>query len=141
MTPEAQRIAIAEACGVKWKRSAYRFYYQGSSKWPIHSTGYDTRKEAGEASQHFENDGYTVSPIQEYEVLSHLPAYTEDLNAMHEAEEMLTDEQHEAFRKHLQAIAARGGSLLGDATRRRYVSAPASERAEAFLRARNLWKP
>lgn len=52
------------------------------------------------------------------------PRYTSDLNAMHEAEESLTDRQHRFFRGHLY------GSGMND---RRICSATARQRAEAFL--------
>ncbi len=63
MTPEAQRIAIAEACGWKKVKSS-----QGSP-WGISAA------------------------FPEYEYIHQLPNYLNCLNAMHEAEKMLTDEQ------------------------------------------------
>ena len=91
MTPESQRIAIAEACGL---------------------TGY----------------------------LHSLPDYLSDINAMNEAEKMLTDAQYIYFAAELNACwfhdnpqtDKRVGIL-------RSASATAAQRAEAFLRTLNLW--
>jgi hypothetical protein len=55
-------------------------------------------------------------------------SYLEDLNAMHEAERFLDDEELDAYCDQL------GGSLQS------CVSAPADSRAEAFLIVKGLWK-
>ena len=64
-----------------------------------------------------------------------LPDYLNDLNAMHEAEKILTDDQHITYRNIL-------ANVIGDVTFfcRKYTSATAAQRAEAFLRTLNLWK-
>jgi hypothetical protein len=81
MSPEAQRIAIAEACG--WTR-----YFPEST----------------------------------------LPDYLSDLNAMHEAEKVLTPEQGWEYAQNLVVDGGRGWF------------ATAAQRAEAFLRTLNLWE-
>lgn len=91
MTPEQQRIAIAEACG--WWIS------ESLSIW-----------------QHKTKDG---AP----------PDYLNDLNAMHEAEKVLTTAQATTMSQYLHR---RLGMLWGFAT--------ASQRAEAFLRTMGKWK-
>ena len=60
-----------------------------------------------------------------------LPEYLEDLNAMHDAEETLTEEQYSKY----------GWILLGDGEIECYefLGAPAAQRAEAFLKSLNLW--
>ena len=74
MTPQAQRIAIAEACG--WTKInvplGQNWGQDGSGKqwWYVHQ----------------------------------LPDYLSDLNAMHSAEWAITDEQHAAFRMHLRDL-------------------------------------
>lgn len=87
MTPEAQRIAIAEACG--WKPKGHYW------KRPQHKTG---------------------------DALRMLPDFLNDLNAMHEAEKVLKDEQLSEYIE--QWIEWNSTAAL---------------RAEAFLRTLNLW--
>lgn len=68
MTPEQQRIAIAEYCG--WKDETYNF-----SAW-------------------FKYDKDNFEPIAES---SSPPDYLNDLNAMHEAEKVLNKELFEVY--------------------------------------------
>lgn len=68
MTPEAQRIAIAEACG--WKFSPH---------WTL--SGQDC----------YEHPSHDPKPV------SQLPNYPNDLNAMHEAEMTLNWNEQESF--------------------------------------------
>lgn len=75
MTPEAQRIAIAEACG--WKKA-------------------EKPKNLGW--------GESAPPNQWYFV-HHLPNYHSDLNSMHEAEKVLTLDQRHIYWQHLQRIS------------------------------------
>ena len=106
MTPEEQRIAIAEACG--WKPTT-------------------------DGGIHWDSEGKpVVSP----------PDYINDLNAMHEAEKVLTDEQ--AW-KQIQIIVsykqhAGGFPVLSRSESVRLHSATAAQRAEAFLRTIGKWK-
>jgi hypothetical protein len=62
-----------------------------------------------------------------------LPDYLNDLNAMHEAENVLTNEQWWLFVEFLTEIRGGGVALC--------ISATAAQRAEAFLKTLNLWKP
>lgn len=67
--------------------------------------------------------------------LEAIPDYCKDLNAMHEAEKMLTEIQCAFHRQNLQEI-------ITDIPASMYVwHATARQRAEAFLRTINLWKP
>ncbi len=113
MSPEAQRIAIAEACG--WRRipadnvgAAGRLFY-GDVWW-----------------RDAENNTIACA--------DHLPDYLNDLNAMHEAEKVLRTPADNvsaamaADRMHAYV------ELLGYA-----IDATAAQRAEAFLRTLNLW--
>lgn len=68
-----------------------------------------------------------------------LPDYCKDLNAMHEAENKLSNQQHRKFRKHLNYILFERGMTISCATRK-LVSATARQRAEAFLLTFNKWK-
>ena len=91
MTPEAQRIAIAEACGtMRWS--------------------YALPKKCVAAS---------------------VPKYTEDLNAMHEAEKVLTSSQMAPYVDSLQEMNERWATP---------AFATAAQRAEAFLRTIEKWE-
>jgi hypothetical protein len=104
MSPEAQQIAIAEACG--WK-------------------------------PHYSNNGFGEHPVYAPQQMIRIPDYLNDLNAMHEAEKVLTRKQVSHY-----------GELLSESANRTYdypasylvATATAAQRAEAFLRTLNLWK-
>ncbi len=106
MTPEAQRIAIAEACG--WKNVD-----AGSGRvWGV------TTRHKGTPS--------------EFDVCVDVPNYPFDLNAMHEAEKVLTYEQGGKMTLWIQRMTCAGyGPQL---------FATASQRAEAFLRTIGKWE-
>lgn len=70
-----------------------------------------------------------------------LPNYAGDLNAMHEAEKTLTDDQHRTFRSILFTAAYNCGTAnTNDAAERQRISATAAQRAEAFCKVKGLWK-
>lgn len=159
MTPEAQRIAIAEACGWKWMRRMAELGepagYNNSSVWlfsPGHLEGVDCqtvpvgRFERCDKPEN--NNGFAYGA----------PNYLTDLNAMYEAEKVLTN--HPTDKP--------GSSKANDHARMRYIAtlgkivgvrlvnheglttyahheeaklvhATAAQRAEAFLRTLNLW--
>lgn len=108
MTPEAQRIAIAEACGYK----------------PTKSTG-------------LVMDGWSKG--EGWLSYHDLPDYLNDLNAMHEAEKMLTDAQTAPYYGHLYSIVWRGQPITYSVSYA-ICHATAAQRAEAFLRTLNLWR-
>ena len=62
-----------------------------------------------------------------------IPDYCNDLNAMHEAEKVLTDDEAYAYSRALQEITR--SVIIGSAV----ISATAAQRAEAFLKTLNLW--
>lgn len=98
MTPEAQRIAIAEACG--WERAVQASYWIDPK------------------------DGVVCArPLD----------YLNDLNAMHEAEKVLTQGQKTQYIYHLQTLC--GGQQFGD-----NYFATAVQRAEAFLKSIGKWE-
>jgi len=106
MTPEAQRVAIAEACG--W------------------STG------AASAS-HRTQDG-----VRRYLDAINTPNFPNDLNAMHEAEKVLTaDDQLSDYGRHLLSITKDWRPYWGPT---RVAHATAAQRAEAFLRTIGKWE-
>jgi hypothetical protein len=100
MTPEKQRIAIAEACG------------------------------------HIVTDHALFTPDRWkvwYDDVKHLiPDYLNDLNAMHEAEKVLTYPQGGKMTRWIERMTCGGyGPQL---------FATAAQRAEAFLRTLNRWE-
>ena len=66
-----------------------------------------------------------------------LPDYCNDLNAMHEAEKVLTDEQSKAYTETLWVIVKRESTSK---TRWQLWHATADQRAEAFLKTIGKWK-
>ena len=129
MTPEAQRIAIAEACGVK------PMLVEWMAKHPTEDSiclGCETKRDVflwlldlPEGSPY---KCYIPTPRYRY------PDYLNDLNAMAEAEKLLTLLQFWKYADSLRGLCdARG---LGQDE---YIAATASQRAEAFLRTLNLW--
>lgn len=101
MSPERQRIAIAEACG-----------------WTYDPTEEDWKW--------FDKEG---------EGYRHCPDYTSDLNAMHEAEKVLTDKQFMEYNGHLGC-----SSEYGDWWNKNLSHATAAQRAEAFLKTIGKWE-
>jgi len=103
MTDQEINIAIAEACG--WKRCE-----------PCAKNGYFRWRTP-------ENTGCRVD----------LPSYTADLNAMHEAEKVLTAEQFQDYDSELtdQYVLHQSNNP---------IHATARQRAEAFLRTSGKWK-
>jgi hypothetical protein len=122
MKPEQQRIAIAEACG--W-------------------TCADSVKP--------EDKIYAlmcwVAPGDDPWHLQAPPDYPADLNAMHEAEKVLTEEQHCEYALDLYHVVHEHTKRPTNADRyainsfgvRILIIATATQRAEAFLRTLNLW--
>jgi hypothetical protein len=115
MTPEKQRIAIAEACG-----------WDYHNRHPIH--GKQSIK-----SWYYRDSDITVSDK------SSLPDYLNDLNAMHQAEKVLTPHDNDRMTGWLLM-------LLGEenqAAIRSFTAvrqATAAQRAEAFLRTIGKWE-
>ena len=114
MTPKAQRITIAEACG--WKGPMHpdtlnktRAFVSPSSAWCLDPTG-------NLASPH-----------------TQMPDYPNDLNAMHEAvsTKFKTEEERRQYVYTLCELMPPGEFT---------VLATAAQRAEALLRCLNLWR-
>lgn len=121
MTPEQQQAAIAKACG--WKGISPE-YLTGYAPW--RPTPYSER----------------VMGDLESIPLDPLPDYLNDLNAMNDAEKVLTEDQYGVFRDNIAAMARIHGATgrwVAD-NRRILHSANAAQRAEAFLRTLNLWQ-
>ncbi len=106
MTPEQQRIAIAQACG-------WIIIYRPE----VHEHAYVSP------------DGIPGDV---------LPDYLNDLNAMPDAENVLTEEQFPQYREELQTVVLGGIRLISQLCKAD-LHATAAQRAEALLRALNLW--
>ncbi len=89
MTPEAQRIAIAEACGWYWDKS--------------HSPQKDRRRLISPA--------FDVCIVWKNGELGGkvVPDYLSDLNAMHEAEKVLTENQWDGYEVCIEWITGARG--------------------------------
>lgn len=111
MNPDKQRIAVAEACG--WKDISWQTVAV--------DTGMDTV--------------LLFSGIPD-KGGRELPDYLHDLNAMHEAEKVMTHQQRAKFMELLcDGFHSNPVLIAWPATH-----ATASQRAEAFLRTLNLWE-
>ena len=125
MSPEKQRIAIAEACGytreIKMVPTWEFTDYNGGGK-------YVEKETVG-----YTKEGKWILP-------ENLPDYLGDLNAMHEAEKMMTKDQWLSYPINVLQ-AAKDGSFVIDINMKTVAHATAAQRAEAFLRTLDLWKP
>lgn len=69
-----------------------------------------------------------------------LPNYPRDLNSMHDAEKMLTDEQWKNYVQRILSPLAYMSDGISQAGARKLASATAPQRCEAFLRTIGKWK-
>ena len=117
MNPEQQRIAIADACG-----------------WKLHS----------ELDKTWCAPHQTDCPL--VAELIPLPDYPNDLNAMHEAESFIRNAQAQ-MRYASETLIAMGFDDLVESSDLNVdycwhaMGATAAQRAKAFLKTLNLWKP
>ena len=110
MSPEKQRIAIATACG--WKCAGHP----------------DQLAATGDFQFAYQ---FVINPNGEIVTHYSIPDYLNDLNACHEAEKVLTDEQTSAYITTL-CLEVQPEPMLHHAT--------APQRCEAFLRTLGLWE-
>lgn len=136
MTPEAQRIAIAGACGITVCGSC-------------HNMIDETCCCCGSPIDHYP-DGHSPIPMgcrcgyakQPQPQWLGVPDYLNNLNAMAVAESTLTDAQESLMRTWLDEICERPGKFPGGVDSRltiRVWRSTAAQRAEAFLKTLNLW--
>jgi hypothetical protein len=131
MTPEAQRIAIAQSMGAVCRLATItgELLVCGPSGSDINARFWNSYKVRN----------------QEESLSSHiLPLFDRDLNAMHEAEGVLLNEQRRAYVELLIAVHPLHYDFRtsDDSRMAAYflINATAAQRAEAFLRTLNLWK-
>ena len=120
MTPEQQRITIAEACG--WKKT--------------------TQDVIGFTGDVYAERGW-LSPLGIYQraSLNVPPDYLNDLNAMHEAEKSLNSSQQQQYLDQLDehGVPLMGVGEINNTSEFWLVHATAAQRAEAFLRTIGKW--
>ena len=168
MTPEAQRIAIAEACG--WTRAhatdaredgivildrRFNGFKRRLIRWNqvrIYG-GWDDRPGFHQIDIDESNGISTEELLRDYDlpeywrkgdtITRHLPNYLTDLNAMHEAVALLNYNQLCEFGRYLSDTVLGekpAGFDYGEHDLACIANATAAQRAEAFLRTLNLWK-
>jgi hypothetical protein len=139
MTPEAQRIAIAEACGWKyWTCGNETLLLRPNDKWPSYPHW--------QARGMKEGDGRPEKPLED---ITGLPDYRTDLNAMHGAEKVLQNEggmECVSRYKYSEILFEMCGGSTGpdgenESTETNFnlLHATAAQRAEAFLRTVGKW--
>jgi len=120
MKPEKQRIAIAEACG-----------------WKMHDHPDCLAKKEGWVSRGWET--WVMNPSGRLVFKHDIPNYLNDLNAMHQAEKVLTKNKSIKY-----AFRLADSRILNGEDKQPYLvrgfCATAAERAEAFLKTLNLWE-
>lgn len=145
MTDEEINIAIAEACG--WKFPKIKRYICGETFKVVRPDGTSFDLWRGEV--YCTNTSRSGVDFNEFpfrsiaEICSHagFPDYLNDLNAMQEAEKMLTEgswkEVIHATNKYTNELCKVIGCL--DTALFQFAHATSAQRAEAFLRTLNLW--
>ncbi len=126
MTPEAQRIAIAEAWGFEpgtINQTSWLGYCTALHAETLYQLGCDAPDSGRDHPDH---------------VRAKVPYFLGDLNAMHEAEKVLTPEQCETYHARLQAT---GKPCPPKSPGRWVFHCTAAQRAEAFLRCIGKWTP
>lgn len=125
MKPEAQRIAIAEACGWQDCKTASKIG-RTITKTIVATNDVERAKGNVREKRGLPNWPYVT-----------VPDYLNDLNAMHEAEKGLLKTKVKSYLRNLRACT--GMDYFEEVTEFRYVTATAAQRAEAFLKTLNLW--
>lgn len=157
MTPQAQRIAIAEACGLKIigpdhpRYSQYTLQYS-SPGWRLASypgpglkgcgPSQVTTKEQCEKWIERDKDYRPGQTMEEAELIEQVPRYPSDLNAMRSVLETLTNDQWERYEADLWNIVAPGEirqRAMPIRLRRALLCSTSEQQAEAFLRTLGKW--
>lgn len=119
MTDKEINIAIAEACGWQWRVGIYQ-----NCRGLFHPD--DEYLKSCECTK----EQMVNLPISS-DCAKRVPDYCNDLNAMHEAENTLNEEQKEKYFFNLMCVFGNWPKA---------IQANARHRAEAFLRALGKWK-
>jgi len=132
VTEQEINVAIAEVCGVKPRVNGYYCKHPTEDRILMQS---ENRQGCVDFIQRQSSD----SEYKKFIVVEDLqfPDYANDLNAMHDAEESLTQEQRQSVATWICDSQAENGYEM------RYwdvYHATAAERAEAFLRTIGKWQ-
>jgi hypothetical protein len=120
MTPDEQRVAIAKACG--WKCNGDPDQLTATQGWQF-------------AHQ------CVLSPEGKLVTHNSIPDYINDLNAMHEAEKVLTQEQMIAYSRHVgKLVTSHLPASRAAWMDFKLINSTAAQRSEAFIRTLNLWQ-
>ncbi len=143
MTTDEIKLAIAETTGEADKYVIVKngFYYLENACGYTDSIDHAWKLPKGEAKKH---EMYADSEIIPYThkvfiKQAPLPDYTGDLNAIHKAEKVLTDDQRVVFRINLSNNSGKRNTEFAT-VEAAMCHATASQRAEAFLRTVGKWK-
>jgi hypothetical protein len=128
LSPEAQRIAIAEACGYVWYRIPQHIHDARSYRMLAHPRIHEYEGQS-ERWLKLADGTEKIANWKFMEVNGYVPDYLHDLNAMHNAEWELGEPIIKAMRGLLWEIC---GQMTAH-------SATAAQRAEAFLKAIGNW--
>ncbi|RRJ96804.1 hypothetical protein Ga0100231_023850 [Opitutaceae bacterium TAV4] len=140
MTPEAQREAIAEACGFVAQYVLLKggYYYRPGAH------GYTSKiEEAGRFSKEYAESDVRATNGEVTMRPEPLPDYLNDLNAMHAAEETLSDARAQIYIEQLADVTkAKFDTFNGPPNVIHWClyHATAGQRAEAFLRTVGRWE-
>ncbi len=139
MTPEAQRRAIADCMPKlfvirKQIHDPFGYYREKAAGYTTRAEAWQVTEEEGRkyiSGRPTDNDRVVLEPAP-------MPDYPSDLNAMHKAEETLTNEQQ---RDYFNELSITSGARAGEHPLYAFTicHATAAQRAEAFLRTLNLW--
>ncbi len=123
MSPEKQRIAIAEACKHSFTKSDICPYCKGYTPYEAGDDyGITIWAKCETCNNTGKVDSYYIG----------LPDYPHDLNVMHKAEKTLARLQWVSYGRHLQELCDQSITWPLHAT--------AAQRAEAFLKTINKWE-
>jgi hypothetical protein len=117
MKPDEQRIAIAEACG--WT---------------------DCHKSLASNQEQEPHERCLIGNPPKGIVHRRLPDYLNDLNAMHEAEKVLSEKQWVQYEEEIRTVVLGGIRLVSQWTKAD-IHATAAQKAKAFLQTLGLWQP
>lgn len=126
MTSEEQRIAIAKTCG--WKKIHKRNRRLERSSCGTLLMG-----------EHASIEGMPMPDGINWCKVGRIPDYLNDLNAMHDAEKKLSLEERNAYMSWLWTICNRA-HRMASVSGWLVPTSTATQRAEAFLRVKGLWK-
>jgi len=129
MTPEEQRIAIAEACGFeRWTSESKRLIKL-------------TKPRDAQQRDYWILHGATISSAPVDVIDDLVPDYLNDLNACAEMEKVLPENKQLTYDARLfDAVNTSCGELHEKISTFKVLHAAAAQRAEAFLKTLNLWK-